>query len=138
MEAGRAMLMNFLILQDVRSLFGCARYFACFNKLLPVKRLKVILSMKKDKTSPLKHFLFLRYSKKQTAQRNRVPSPIHDQSKNYQEKCCFYKIFTCNIQIMIYFLKKYQHPAPYSSLFSMLVRMYLIVNDFSFQLLNMT
>ena len=81
---------------------------------------------------------FLRYSKKQTAQRNRVPSPIHDQSKNYQEKCCFYKIFTCNIQIMIYFFKKYHHPEPYSSLFSMLVRMYLIVNDFSFSLLYMT
>ena len=32
-----------LIFQDVRLLFGCAKYFACFSKLLPVKRLKVIL-----------------------------------------------------------------------------------------------
>ena len=36
-----------LILQDVRFLFGCAKYFAYFSKLFPVKRLKVILRKKK-------------------------------------------------------------------------------------------
>ena len=32
-----------LTLQDVRFLFGCAKYFTCFGKILRVKRLKVIL-----------------------------------------------------------------------------------------------
>ena len=36
-----------LILQDVRFLFRCEKYFAYFSKLLPVKRLKVILRKRK-------------------------------------------------------------------------------------------
>ena len=48
----RAMLMNscLLILRDFSFLFGCAEYCACFNKFLPVKRLKIIL---KDRKSQL-------------------------------------------------------------------------------------
>ena len=40
-----------LIPQDVRFLFECAKYCACFSKFLPVKRLKVILL--KDRKSQI-------------------------------------------------------------------------------------
>ena len=40
-----------LIPQDVRFLFECAKYCACFSKFLPAKRLKVILL--KDRKSQI-------------------------------------------------------------------------------------
>ena len=45
MRTTRVMSMKFCIVNTPKSsfLFGCAKYFACFSKFLPVKRLMVIL-----------------------------------------------------------------------------------------------
>ena len=56
MRTTRAMLMNFALLipQDVRFLFGCAKYCACFSKLFYEKVKGNII--KRQETSAFKPF----------------------------------------------------------------------------------
>ena len=102
MRTARAMLMNFCSVNSPRCeiLIWVCKVFCLFQQTFAYEKVKGNI-MKRQKTSPLKHFSLAIYSRKW----NHVPFQIHDQFKSYLENYYIFKNLTCIVQIMIYFKK---------------------------------
>ena len=100
MRTARAMLMNFCSVNSPRCeiLIWVCKVFCLFQQTFAYEKVKGNI-MKRQKTSPLKHFSLAIYS------RNHVPFQIPDQFKSYLENYYIFKNLTCIVQIMIYFKK---------------------------------
>ena len=102
MRTARAMLMNFCSVNSPRCeiLIWVCKVFCLFQQTFAYEKVKGNI-MKRQKTSPLKHFSLAIYSRKW----NHVPFQIPDQFKSYLENYYIFKNLTCIVQIMIYFKK---------------------------------
>ena len=126
-----------LILQDVRFLFGCAKYFACFSKLLPVKKLKVILW--KDRKLQLLSIVGCQDISKNGPHSETMFLPQFTASANVTWKTIVFLNFDLwYANTDLFLTKDDHHHEPYSSLFCMLVTMYAMVKNLSFLLLHIT
>ena len=133
----RAMLINFCkILQDDRFLFGYAKYFACFIKLFPVKKLKVIL-WKNRKLQLLSIFRCQDIPKIGLHSTIMFPLQFTTSWKVTWKTIAFLKFQLVMYKQWFILTKDHQHDV-YSSLFYMLVRMYAMVKGFSFTWLFIT
>ena len=102
MRTARAMLINFCSVNSPRCeiLIWVCKVFCLFQQTFAYEKVKGNI-MKRQKTSPLKHFSLAIYSRKW----NHVPFQIPDQFKSYLENYYIFKNLTCIVQIMIYFKK---------------------------------